>query len=259
MGIVRYYSDPIRLPISNENNGNVFLAISAATVPSIFPTTSARNALDVALLKKMDGVMSDQDREELHMAVQRFFTCKIEVKQEEMACAAEHRPAVYAMKSKKHLENAWEEIFRRRRTREPNDRQPMSEKVACTDVYAAWLKEWVERPGNLTPEQQRKPWNKITSAFNAYLNNNFGGKVFVMAMWQSGMSWAPSCEQLASDYDGAVEHIAKNFAAWIRRFARSLRKHKEDPLHVAAKQRSGGSSGRHGPTREQEDQRSALS
>ena len=259
MGIVRYYSDPIRLPISNENNGNVFLAISAATVPSIFPTTSARNALDVALLKKMDGVMSDQDREELHMAVQRFFTCKIEVKQEEMAGAAEHRLSGYAMKSKKQLENAWEEIFRRRRTREPNDRQPMSEKVACSDLYAAWLKEWVERPGNLTPEQQRKPWNKITSAFNAYLNNNFGGKVFVMAMWQSGMSWAPSCEQLASDYDGAVEHIAKNFAAWIRRFARSLRKHKEDPLHVAAKQRSGGSSGRHGPTREQEDQRSALS
>ena len=47
----------------------------------------------------------------------------------------------------------------------------------------------------------------------------------VQALWQTGITWAPPAD---SDVNGAAEHIAKNFAKWCRRLARSVRRYTED-------------------------------
>ena len=50
------------------------------------------------------------------------------------------------------------------------------------------------------------------SAFNAYLKNKFGGRRFVFAVWEMGISWSPTDESFESFVDdpfGASEHVCK--------------------------------------------------
>ena len=61
--------------------------------------------------------------------------------------------------------------------------------------------------------------------FKAYLFQNFGGRDFVHALWQTGLTWAPPTD---SDVNGAAEHVAQYFAKWCRRIARTVHRHKED-------------------------------
>ena len=76
-----------------------------------------------------------------------------------------------------------------------------------------------------------------------------------MAMWQTGMTWAPTPELLNSDYNGALEHVAKHFASWIRRLARAVSRHKQDEATQEARRRSGNAFGKHGLTQEELDNR----
>ena len=40
---------------------------------------------------------------------------------------------------------------------------------------------------------------------------NMGGKSFIMGVWQTGVTWAPTPEQLNTNCNGALEYIATNF------------------------------------------------
>ena len=111
------------------------------------------------------------------------------------------------------------------------------------------MKEWMAK--ELTPTQQNKAHSKKTSIFNAWVYNNLGGKNFVMAMWQTGMTWAPTPELLNSTYNGALEHVAKNFASWIRRLARAVTRHKQHEATQEAQRRSGNVFRQHGLTQEE--------
>ena len=50
--------------------------------------------------------------------------------------------------------------------------------------------------------------------FGAYLKNSFGGKAFVMGLWQTGITWAPTTHMTETNFDGALKHIALNFRQW---------------------------------------------
>ena len=80
-----------------------------------------------------------------------------------------------------------------------------------------------------------------------------------MAIWQTGITWAPPPELLNSDYNGALEHVAKHFASWTRRLARAVTRHKHALATVEATTRSGRAPGMHGLTPQHVVDRAARS
>ena len=91
--------------------------------------------------------------------------------------------------------------------------------------------------------------------FNTYLKNNYGGKHFVMGVWQMGMTWIPPIEMLESSKSVALEHVRTHFARWIGRFAKALRAHKDAAKTEAARTRTGAEWYAHGLTPAQEKDR----
>ena len=86
-----------------------------------------------------------------------------------------------------------------------------------------------------------------------------GGKNFVMAIWQTGITWASPPALLNNDYNGALEHVATHFTSWCRRLARAVTRHKRDPKTVEARIRSGEALHCHGLTPQQVCDRAARS
>ena len=78
-----------------------------------------------------------------------------------------------------------------------------------------------------------------------------------MAVWQTGITWAPSPELVQSNYGGALQHVAKKFASWTRQVASSIRAHKEAPRTVEANMRSGKAWGQHGLSQDEVELRKA--
>ena len=78
-----------------------------------------------------------------------------------------------------------------------------------------------------------------------------GGKNFIMAVWQTGMTWAPTPALLDTNSNGVLEHVAINFASWTRRLARAVTRHKKNPDTEEARTRSGSAFGEHGLTTQQ--------
>ena len=73
-----------------------------------------------------------------------------------------------------------------------------------------------------------------------------------MAVWQTGISWAPSAHMFSCDYNGALEHIAHNCGQWAQRIVRARLAHQEDPKTKEAQRRSGAHRrGEHGLTPEE--------
>ena len=106
------------------------------------------------------------------------------------------------LKTADEICNAWERIFRVRRQYEADDRKPISEPSLLATMWTDWARDWMAE--NLTPEQQKLAHSKKTSIFNAWIFSNMGGKNFVMAMWQTGITWAPTPQLLNADYNGAL-------------------------------------------------------
>ena len=69
-----------------------------------------------------------------------------------------------------------------------------------------------------------------------------------MAVWQTGMTWAPPPDLINTSFDAALRHVATHFASWTRRLARSVANHKANPLTDEARTRSGTAFGKHGLT-----------
>ena len=78
-------------------------------------------------------------------------------------------------------------------------------------MYTSWMHEWLDN--ELTDDQRRKRTAAQSSIFRNWLFQNMGGKYFVMAIWQTDITWAPSTELLNSDFKGALEHVAQHVAS----------------------------------------------
>ena len=83
------------------------------------------------------------------------------------------------------------------------------------------------------------------------MKNNFGCKPFIMALWQTGIQWAPPTSMLTTDHNGALEHVAKNFGKWAQKIIKAIWRHKEDPETIEARRKSGQQRGKHGLTTEE--------
>ena len=117
------------------------------------------------------------------------------------------------------------------------------------------MHDWLDR--NLTENQWKKPHSDRTSIFAAYMKHAYGGKYFLMALLQEGISWAPDVHQVHEDPAGASEDVAHKFIGWLERVMVAIAEHKEHPQTKDARRRSGGSKGQHGLTPEEEANRTA--
>ena len=110
----------------------------------------------------------------------------------------------------------------------------------------------------MTDEQKKKKHSSQTSMFNAYLWQHFGGKGFVMAVWQTGISWAPPAEMMKNNYTGALKHIAHNFGQGAQLLCRARTAHQDDPKTKEAQRKSGSHTrGGHGLSSEELANRNA--
>ena len=160
--------------------------------------------------------------------------------------AAQDSSKARILKSPEAIRLAWERLFEERRKLEPDHRLPINDQDALAKLWTDWMHQWLST--QLTPEQQVKKPNEKTSIFGAWVYREFGGKHFVFAMWQTGLTWAPTPELINSNYNGALEHVAKHFASWTRRVARAVSRHKQDEATQEARRRSGNAFGKHGLT-----------
>ena len=198
----------------------------------------------------MTGVCSPADREELASCMNMFFTRRPLL---QSTPPRQDRDKARVLKTADEICGAWERIFHVRRFYEADDQKPISDPCLLATMWTDWAKDWMA--GELTPEQQKLAHNKKTSIFNAWIFSHMGGKNFVMAMWQTGMTWAPTPQLLNADFNGALEHVARNFASWTRRLARAVHRHKHDEATLEARVRSGTTYGKHGLSQAQEQDR----
>ena len=107
----------------------------------------------------------------------------------------------------------------RRRREEPDDTAEIKDQDLLKKMHADWFGDFYAY--EMTDEQKKKKHSSQTSMFNAYLWQHFGGKGFVMAVWQTGISWAPTKRTWETNRDYALEHVAVNFGKWAQRIIRA--------------------------------------
>ena len=208
------------------------LAMSATHLPELRARSGTRNCVDMVTQATMSGACTTGEREALEECAFEFFT------------KLGDRPGRARIhKTPAEIQEQWQMILRRRRLVEPDDRKPINSATVRGKIHNDWMHQFLRE--ELTEQQQRKKHNKKTSIFGAFLRNNAGGKNFVMAVLQAGIPWAPSAEQVATDYNGALEHVATHLARWTRTLAQAVKRHKNKPETSEARRRSGAPHSRH--------------
>ena len=183
---------------------------------------------------------------EMSNAAETLFWCK-------PTGATEHgagRPG-RRMKKPEELQAAWEEMFSVRRTREPDDLQPIPDAGVCAEIHNAWMDEWLAK--NLSEAQKKKKRREHTSIFNVWLHQTYGSKRFVMAMLQTGLSWA-SVDPGTNHLVGAAS-ITQKFVEWILKVMRAIQQHKNHPTTSEARRKSGTAKYMHGLTTDEATRR----
>ena len=71
----------------------------------------------------------------------------------------------------------------------------------------------------------------------------YGDKRFVFAMLQTGITWAPSAEQLSGI--GAAERAASRFVNWVRAVVSAIESQRQSTDYQEALRKSGASYGEH--------------
>ena len=230
---------------------------SAAMLPGFAIPDRTKNCIDCAWLNTLYKGCTKEDITALEECMQRFFTRRPVLQSTPPRADAK---TARMLKTSKEIADAWQVIIDKRRLAEPDDTRPIQNYTTRKNMHNAWMHEWFNGKDehgvwNLTEEQHYKPERKKTSIFGTYLNNNFGGKKFVMALWQTGIQWAPPQELLDRSHNGALEHVAQNFAKWAQRVGRAIVRHKDDPDTQEARRKSGHAFGKHGLTVDEEQQR----
>ena len=193
-----------------------YLTCAAEMLPAFGPRTGPRNCLDVRVPYGTGAMLHQEDKGILHTAAAAFFW---EIPRDTSQFGKGKRPVLHStakpaarMKKAGDIAAAWQELFRRRRAYQPDDTQPIEDEDTRADIWNTWSRDWLA--ANLTQEQQKKTRSQKTSIFNAYMKGAYGDKRFVFAMLQTGITWAPSAEQLSGI--GAAEHAASRFVSWVR-------------------------------------------
>ena len=148
----------------------------------------------------MRNACSEEDIQALANCMESFFLKRPVL--QSTASATDGAPA-RTMKSASEISAMWTEILTRRRLEEPGDTAPIADHDRLKAMHANWLREFIDH--KLSAAQQLRRRSKQTSAFGAYLKNNFGGRALVMALWQTGITWAPTT------------HMQKNKLRWCFR------------------------------------------
>ena len=240
------------------------LAKTASLLPTFSTAIGSRDSLDAAALKSMQGACTEKDRQALEEAVQMFFCKKKNESAIQHGGKQRTRPtcdtpkSAWCFKSPDEINDAWQTMFRKRRLQEPNDNAPINNSNARKEMYNRWMKEFIAN--ELTAEQRKNKRSSQTRIFRAHLMQKYGGKYFIMALWQTGITWAPPKELLDNKKtQGGTEHVVKFFASWVRRVARGVRNHQNDEKTITAKRQSGNTWGQHGLTPEEETLRECRS
>ena len=197
--------------VSGEDNGSEELsdeieAIGFALVQSVSMLPGLAHS-DCTGIDIIQGICTKDDLQALEEIKQRFFT-KRSVQQSTPPRA--DSKAARVIKTRDEIATAWKVILERRHLVEWDDTRPITNPKTRAAMYTSWMHDWCSE--NLTDNQRGQKGNKQSSIFAAYLHNNFGNKHFVMALWETGVQWAPPPQMLKDDYSGAIEHVAKNFA-----------------------------------------------
>ena len=160
-----------------------------------------------------------------------------------------------------------ESIMNRRRRIQPDDRQKCSVQQR-RKLFNEWRDEFVSNPWNLeeyglTEKQKRRmSQSQQSSAFRAYLKNNFGGKHWIMAIWHEGLSWVP--EHLVPKPPHAsctLEHkqeLVDAFCVWLARVVHSFSIFQHEERTVRAREKSGLVRGQSGLTEQQKEVRGPV-
>ena len=174
--------------------------------------------------------------------------------------ATEHGRPALRMKEPHLIKAELEELFKMRRRVEKDDLKAITDPEASKNIHNMWMHEWLQE--NLTEKQRRKAPNQQTSIFSAWLHNHYGSKRFVMAIIETGLSWAtPSDEaehkgsgaassasnafaaaEHSPDTDiaiGAPEHTITRFIDWVLKVAKAIDRHKNDATVQEQRRRSG--------------------
>ena len=160
------------------------------------------------------------------------------------------------MKEPDEIRALWEELFKRRRAFEEDDLKPITDSMKLANFHNTWMHSWLR--DNLTAEQKKdKSSSQQTSIFGAWLRNNYGSKRFVMAIAESGLSWATAsgatehsaAASSAGDADvpiGSPEYSINRFIDWILKVVKAIDQHKKDPTVDQQRRKSGDKKYAHG-------------
>ena len=125
---------------------------------------------------------------------------------------------------------------------EEDDLKAITDPGVRANIHNIWCNKWLQE--NLTEQQRRYSRSKQTSMFAAWLRNHYGSKRFVMAIIETGFSWAtPSgAAEHSPGTDiaiGAPEHTIKRFIDWILKVTKTIDRHKKDETVQEQRRRSG--------------------
>ena len=70
-----------------------------------------------------------------------------------------------------------------------------------------------------------------------------------MAVLQTGITLTPSAEQVSTDYNGALEHVARHSASCALSLAQAVERHINHPAIVEARTRTDIHPGQHSSTK----------
>ena len=102
--------------------------------------------------------------------------------------ATEHERPALRMKEPHEILASWEELFKMRRLVENDDMKVIPDAKVRTQIHSIWMHKWFET--ELTAEQREKSASQQASFFSAWVRNEYGSKRFVMAIIETGLSWA---------------------------------------------------------------------
>ena len=119
-------------------------------------------------------------------------------------------------------------------------------------IYNQWRQHFEKNI--LTAEQRANSGRTAGEArhFNAYLKMRYGGRRFIFAIWEMGVTWIPIEEILALGERGATEHICRRLLRWSYNLSTAIAKHIDDEETQEATRRSGGHTGHSGLTPDEE-------
>ena len=114
--------------------------------------------------------------------------------------------------------------------------EPITDPTICCQVHNYWQNKFIAE--DLRPEQRRKKTNEKTSAFAAMLKKTYGSRRFVMAIFQSGMSWRARA---------GANNVAR-LMKWILEVTKAITEHRNDPLVKEQRRKSDSKKGANGLT-----------